>query len=143
MTGLDTTFLVQVEIQEVDGHGAALELLRREIVGRDREAGLAPQVLSEFIHVVTDGRRFERPLSMAQALARADFWWNATEVERMVPDERVVPQFLAWMREHGLGRKRLLDTLLAATYYGRGVTRIVSSNARDYRVFGVFELIET
>ena len=143
MTGLDTTFLVQVEIQEADGHGAALELLRREIVGRDREAGLAPQVLSEFIHVVTDGRRFERPLSMAQALARADFWWNATEVERIVPDEQVVRQFLTWMREHGLGRKRLLDTLLAATYYGRGVTRIVSSNARDYRVFGVFELIET
>ncbi len=143
MTGLDTTFLVQVEIQEADGHGAALELLRREIVGRDREAGLAPQVLSEFVHVVTDGRRFERPLSMAQALARADFWWNATEVERIVPDEQVVRQFLAWMREHGLGRKRLLDTLLAATYYRRGVTRIVSSNARDYRVFGVFELIET
>ena len=143
MIGLDTTFLVQVEIQEAEGHGAALELLRREIVGRDREAGLAPQVLSEFIHVVTDGRRFERPLSMAQALARADFWWNATEVERMVPDEQVVRQLLAWMREHGLGRKRLLDTLLAATYYGRGVTRIVSSHARDYRVFGVFELIET
>ena len=143
MIGLDTTFLVQVEIQEADGHGAALEFLRREIVGRDREVGLALQVLSEFIHVVTDGRRFERPLSVAQALARADFWWNATEVERIVPDEQVVRQFLAWMREHGLGRKRLLDTLLAATYYRRGVTRIVSSNARDYRVFGVFELIET
>ena len=143
MTGLDTTFLVQVEIQEADGHGAALELLRREIVGRDREAGLAPQVLSEFIHVVTDGRRFERPLSMAQALAKAGFWWQATEVERIVPDEQVAGQFLAWMREHGLGRKRLLDTLLAATYYRRGVTRIISSSARDYRVFGVFELIET
>jgi predicted nucleic acid-binding protein len=62
MTGLDTTFLVQVEVQESDGHGAALEVLRREILGRDREAALAPQVLSEFIHVVTDRRRFERPL---------------------------------------------------------------------------------
>ena len=143
MTGLDTTFLVQVEIQEADGHGAALELLRREILGRDREAALAPQVLSEFIHVVTDPRRFERPLTMAQALAKAGFWWQATEVERIVPDEQVAGQFPAWMREHGLGRKRLLDTLLAATYYRRGVTRIISSSARDYRVFGVFELIET
>lgn len=105
MTGLDTSFLVQVEIQEADGHGAALELLRREILGRDREAGLAPQVLSEFIHVVTDPRRFERPLTMAQALAKAGFWWHATEVERIVPDEQVAGQFLAWMREHGLGRQ--------------------------------------
>ena len=142
MTGLDTTFLVQVEVQESDGHGAALEVLRREILGRDREAALAPQVLSEFIHVVTDRRRFERPLSMAQALAKASFWWNAREVERIVPEDQAVSQFVTWMQAHGLGRKRLLDTLLAATYYRSGVTRIVTSNARDYRVFGVFELIE-
>ena len=142
MVGLDTTFLVQVEVQETDGHGAAQQVLRRDILGRRREAALAPQVLSEFVHVVTDPRRFERPLSMAQALARASFWWNATEVERIVPDDQVVGQFLAWMQEHGLGRKRLLDTLLAATYYRNGITRIATSNARDYRVFGVFDLIE-
>jgi predicted nucleic acid-binding protein len=142
MVGLDTTFLVQVEVQEMDGHGAAQRVLRRDILGRQREAALAPQVLSEFIHVVTDPRRFERPLSMAQALARTSFWWNATEVERIVPDDQVVGQFLAWMQEHGLGRKRLLDTLLAATYYRSGITRIATSSARDYRVFGVFDLIE-
>ena len=142
MVGLDTTFLVQVEVQETEGHGAAQRVLRREILGRRREAALAPQVLSEFVHVVTDPRRFARPLPMAQALARASFWWNAVEVERVVPDDQVVGQFLAWMQEHDLGRKRLLDTLLAATYYRSGVTRIVTSNARDYRVFGVFDLIE-
>ena len=60
----------------------------------------------------------------------------------ILPDDQVVGQFPAWMQEHGLGRKRLLDTLLAATYYRSGVTRIVTSNARDYRVFGVFDLIE-
>ena len=143
MIGLDTTFLVQAEIQETDGHGAALTVLRREITGRARSAALAPQVLSEFVHVATDRRRFERPLSVAQALAKARFWWNATEVERVHPDDQVVGQFLAWMQEHDLGRKRLLDTLLAATYHRGGVTRIATSNARDYRVFGVFELIET
>lgn len=142
MTGLDTTFLVQVEVQEADAHGAALDVLRREVAGRRREAALAPQVLSEFVHVVTDPRRFERPLSMAQALAKANFWWGSAEVERVFPDEQAVGKFLAWMQEHGLGRRRLLDTLLAATYHRAGVTRIVTSNARDYRVFGVFELIE-
>lgn len=142
MMGIDTTFLVQLEIQEAAAHPAALAMLRREILGRDREAALAPQVLSEFIHVVTDPRRFERPLSMAQVLAKANFWWNAREMERVFPQEQTVGQFLTWMGEHRLGRKRLLDTLLAATYYDNGVTRIVTSNARDYQVFGVFELIE-
>ena len=142
MMGLDTTFLVQLEIQEAEAHDAALEVLRGKILGRDREAALVPQVLSEFIHVVTNPRRFERPLSMMQALAKANFWWSAKEIERIVPHERAVGQFLAWTAEYGLGRKRLLDTLLAATYYESGITRIVTSNARDYRVFGVFEVIE-
>ena len=115
MIGLDTTFLVHLEIREAEAHGAAMEVLRRDILGHDREAGLAPQVLAEFVHVVTDPRRFERPLSMAQALARASFWWSAVEVERVFPDEQAVRCFLVWMREHRLGRKRLLDTLLAAT----------------------------
>ena len=142
MVGLDTTFLVHLKVQEAEAHAAAMEVLRRDILGRDREAALAPQVLAEFVHVVTDPRRFERPLSMAQALAKANFWWNAGEVERVFPDEQVVRRFLAWMQEHGLGRKRLLDTLLAATYYESGITRVVTSNARDYRVFGVFDPIE-
>ena len=79
---------------------------------------------------------------MAQALAKANFWWSAEETERTFPHERAVAQFLAWMAEYGLGRKRLLDTLLAATWYESGITRIVTSNARDYQVFGVFEVIE-
>ena len=135
-------FLVQLEIQEAEAHDAALEALRGKIPGRDREAALAPQVLNEFVHVVTDARRFERPLSMAQALAKANFWWNAKEVERIFPQEQTVARFLAWMEQHRLGRRRLLDTLLAATWYESGITRIVTSNVRDYRVFGVFDVIE-
>ena len=142
MVGLDTTFLVQLEIQEATAHAAAREILRREILQHDGAAALAPQVLSEFIHVVTDERRFERPLSMPQALGKASFWWNAREIRRVFPVHDAVLQFLEWMQAHRLGRKRLLDTMLAATYFGAGVTRVVTSNVRDYQVFGVFELIE-
>ncbi len=46
------------------------------------------------------------------------------------------------MTEHKLGRKRMLDTMLAATYFANGITTIVTSSARDYRGFGVFELVE-
>ena len=142
MIGIDTTFLVQLEIRESESHAAAMEVLRDRILGRDREAALAPQVLTEFVYIATDPRRFTQPLSVDQAVGKAGFWWNAREVARVYPDEESVAQFLAWMRGHRLGRKRLLDTLLAATYYGSGITMIATSNARDYRTFGVFELIE-
>ena len=45
------------------------------------------------------------------------------------------------MEQHRLGRGRLLDTLLAATWYESGVTRIATSNARGYRVFGVLGML--
>ena len=141
MIGLDTTFLVQLEVRESPSHAAAQNVLQHRILGRNGEAALAPQVLTEFIHIVTDPRRFEQPLSVAQALAKARFWWNAGEVARVFPREETAAQFLEWITEHGLGRKRLLDTMLAATYFANGITSILTSNARDYRTFGVFELI--
>ena len=142
MIGIDTTFLVHIEIRDSEAHAAATDVLRGRILGQHREAGLAPQVLTEFVHIVTDPRRFERPLSMHQAVEKARFWWNAREVAQVFPVEDTTAQFLTWMREHRLGRKRLLDTMLAATYYANGITTIATSNARDYRGFGVFKLVE-
>jgi hypothetical protein len=39
-----------------------------------------------------------------------------------------------------LGRKRLLDTLLAATYHRAGVRRLAAGDWRDFELYGVFEL---
>jgi len=42
---------------------------------------LAPQVLAEFIHIVTDPKRFSSPLTVELALRRAETWWNSKEVD--------------------------------------------------------------
>ncbi|MFN0066337.1 MAG: hypothetical protein ACKVYV_01755 [Limisphaerales bacterium] len=52
-----------------------------------------------------------------------------------------VQSWLRWLRQHHLGRKRILDTQLAATLHRRGVRRLITSNPDDFRVFGVFELL--
>jgi predicted nucleic acid-binding protein len=138
--GIDTTFLVYVEVAEHPGHERA-----RARLGKLLRAGdvlvLAPQVLAEFVHVVTDARRFSRPLKVDAAIERAETWWNAKEVAHAIPTEESVGLFLRWIREHRLGRKRLLDTMLAATYYAHGVRSILSTNARDFGVFECFEVL--
>jgi hypothetical protein len=53
------------------------------MVAGDRLA-LAPQALAEFIHVVTDPRRFAQPLRMDEARHVARQWWTAREVGRRV-----------------------------------------------------------
>jgi predicted nucleic acid-binding protein len=113
--------------------------LQRAKEGEARLA-LAGQVLTEFVHVATDPARFERPLSVPAAIERAEAWWTAREVRPVHPTDAAVTVFLDWIQEHRLGRKRLLDTMLAATYFAHGVSNIVTTNARDYSIFGVFQV---
>jgi predicted nucleic acid-binding protein len=138
--GLDTSFLVAADVSGHPDHSAVQKALRRALLAGDTLA-LAPQVLAEFVHVVTDPRRFERPLSFPRACDRAELWWHAEEVVAVYPRKHTLSLFFNWLREHALGRKRLLDTLLAATYLDNDVNSILTTNARDFRVFGSFDLV--
>ena len=137
--GIDTTFLIQVESNQHSHHQKARAMLDRLLEQGDQFA-LAPQVLAEFVHIITDEHRFENPLSMIQAVDRAQVWWNSREVVPVFPDHTSTLQFLAWMSKHRLGRKRILDTQLAAIYHAAGIVSILSTNVRDFRIFGCFEV---
>ncbi len=46
-----------------------------------------------------------------------------------------------WMRQFNLGRKRIIDTHLAAILYTMGVQRLLTANPGDFAIFGVFEIV--
>ncbi len=139
LKGLDTTFLVQVEVSEAPLHKEARKILEKTIE-EGVHLSLAPQVLSEFIHIVTDPKRFSSPLTVEKATQRAEQWWIAKEVVPATPTRESVLLTLRWLQEYNLGRKRILDTQLAATYYAHEVTTILSSNKRDFAIFDLFEI---
>ena len=140
MHGLDTGFLVAAEAAEHAEHTDARSTLARLLAGGDLIA-VAPQVLAEFIHIVTDSRRFTHPLDMTAARRLAEQWWTASDVVPVFPDDGATRQFLGWLAQFSLGRKRLLDTLLAATYRQAGVQSLLTTNPADFGVFGVFACI--
>jgi predicted nucleic acid-binding protein len=135
--GLDTGFLVAGEVSRHVEHQAARHTLSH-VLARGDSLALAPQVLAEFIHVVTDARRFPHPMTVEEAIRLSENWWTARDVIRVFPGEIVTWRFLQWLREYSLGRKRLLDTLLAASYFEAGVRSILTTNPSDYVVFGEF-----
>ncbi|MFN0129080.1 MAG: type II toxin-antitoxin system VapC family toxin [Verrucomicrobiales bacterium] len=138
--GIDTDFLVAVEIENHPFHRQADELLQ-SLLKDGHDLALAPQTLAEFIHIVTDAKRMPQPLSMAEAIRRAEHWWQAEEVVRVYPEGQAVTDSFGWLTRHQLGRKRLLDTLLAATFHQAGVKRLVTNNHRDFKVFGALEIV--
>src|SRR5438477_12099154 len=48
-----------------------------------------------------------------------------------------IRQWLKWMTEFQLGRKRILDTQYAALLHTQGVRRLLTNNPDDFRVFNV------
>lgn len=77
--GIDTDFLVAVEIRDHPFHRSADTLLRT-LLTEGHYFALVPQTLAEFIHIVTDTKRMPQPLSMNEAIQRAEHWWMAAEV---------------------------------------------------------------
>lgn len=138
--GIDTDFLVALEIRDHVFHKQADALLVR-LLDEGHELAVAPQVLAEFVHVVTDSKRLKEPLTIDDALSRAEHWWQAKEVVRLYPDGDTVSTWIGWLRDHRLGRKRLLDTMLAAACSAQGIYTLVSNNESDFLIFGKFKVI--
>jgi predicted nucleic acid-binding protein len=111
------------------------------LVAQNEQIATSAQVLAEFIHVVTDRRRFSEPMDMATALARADAWMHDRETIALVADSDAVELAIRWMTTLGLGRKRVLDTFLAATYHSAGVNRLATFNVADFEIFQVFDFV--
>jgi hypothetical protein len=78
---------------------------------------------------------------MTAARRIAEQWWTASDVIQVFPDAAATKQFLAWLQQFALGRKRLLDTLLAATYRQAGVPSLLTTNPADFALFGTFTCI--
>ena len=138
--GIDTDFLVAAEVIDHPFHRAADSLLQ-SLLTDGHDLALAPQTLAEFIHIVTDSKRMPQPLTNVDAVRRAEHWWQAVEVVRVFPDGQTVSDFLAWLTRYQLGRKRLLDTLLAATFSSAGIKWIVTNNQQDFKVLGAFDFV--
>ena len=137
---LDTDVLVHWAMAGAAKHEACRRLVRSEIDGGG-QLGLASQVLFELVHVCTDSRRFEDPMSMDAALRMACAWWDSNEVVHLHQKRTVLHRAFELMQRHTLGRKRILDTVLAATLEANDIDRLATLNARDYRVLGLFELV--
>lgn len=126
--GIDANFLLAVEITDHPLHRQADQLLSK-LLDDGHDFAVAPQTLVGFIQLVTDPLLMPQPLDATEAVARAEHWWQAKEVVHVFPTGHAVNNFLSWLREHQLGRERLLETLLAASFREAGIKRIIANDS--------------
>jgi predicted nucleic acid-binding protein len=140
MIGLDCNILVQLAFADHPANRATLAAIENE-ARHGPELVFPSLVITEFLHVITDARRFSPPLTMSAALEWVDELLTNPTVAVLETTTASVAQMLRWMQQYNLGRKRILDTHLAAILHTSGATRLLTSNPADFAIFGVFEII--
>lgn len=133
--GIDSNVLLQAHLPALDRHELAHRYLNRQLALPGVTLVFTPLVLHEFVHVVTDGRRFDPPVAMTEALTLARGYLGRSNVECIATDEGSLLLALDLLSRHDLGRKRIADTLFAATLLAHGVHRLVTFHVADFKIF--------
>ena len=140
--GLDTNVLISAHIPSIGGHRSVRAFLEEQLASPEVILAITPAVLHEFLHVVTDARRFDPPVPMAAALDIVRNYLGCANVECLATDEAATRLAFDLIEKHRLGHKRLADTLFAATLLSNGVGVLITCNAADYEVFRDLRLID-
>jgi predicted nucleic acid-binding protein len=140
MIGLDCNILVRLAIADHPAHAKTLAVVQAEIQ-QGTKLVFPSLIVTEFLHVVTDERRFAPPLAMPEALDWLEDFLANPAVSLLEANQASTHQTLQWMRQFKLGRKRILDTNFAAVLYVSGVGRLLTSNPSDFKVFGILKTV--
>ena len=142
MIGIDTCFLVDLYWGDSPRHSNAISIFNREASAPDVELALYYNCFNEFLHVITDAKRFENPFTMKEGLSVIDEWCNLDRVRVLYPNDSSVKRAVTWLSMYKLGRNRINDTQMAAAYISNGVFSIITANPSDFTVFDVFDLVD-
>ncbi|HEX3718897.1 MAG TPA: PIN domain-containing protein [Verrucomicrobiae bacterium] len=134
MIGLDCNILVQLAFADHPANAKTLSIVQTE-TAQGTKLVFPSLILDEFLHVATDARRFAPPLTMTEALDWVENFLKNPMVSLLEPTKASTDQTLLWMRQFNLGRKRILDTHLAAVLHTAGVLLLMTSNPADFAIF--------
>lgn len=132
---VDTNVLIRAHVPGLEKHESARAFITSSLAHPDTTLVLTPIVLHEFLHVVSDARRFDPAIKMSAALAVAATYLGRSNVECLPVTEEAMSFALELLALHRLGRKRIADTLFAATLLIHGVHRLATFNPADFALF--------
>lgn len=140
--GVDTNVFIHAHLPSSPEHERVRAQLLALLASPDTCICTTPSILHEFVHVVTDAKRFAPPVSMAEAIALARRYLTASNVECLAADGQSAELALELMEQHQLGRERLADSMFAATLMRHAVNELVTCNVDDFKIFAGLAVID-
>jgi len=143
---LDTTFLIDLYWLDSPRHKSAVKLFKElsDENGKfpDEDILVYYNCFNEFMHVITDSRRFENAMSMSRALEICEQWKDLERIKIVFPNETSYGRTLTWLSIYNLGRNRLNDTNMVSCYVSQGASKIITANPKDFEIIQEIECIE-
>ena len=140
--GIDSNVLIYAHIPTFSEHARVRVFLADILAQTDAVLAFTPAILHEFVHVITDARRFAPPVEMSEALAVARLYIDRENTECLPVVESDLTDAFDLLERHGLGRKRIADTLFASTLLRHGITELITCNPDDFKVFDELKVID-
>jgi predicted nucleic acid-binding protein len=139
---VDTNVLIYTHMPSLPSFERVRRYILTQLGDPDVTLIVTPLVLHEFVHVVTDPRRFDPPLTMSDALATARLYLGRSNVMCVGADEAAAVAAFNLLEQFQLGRKRIADTLLAATLARHEVRELITCNPSDFEVFDELTIVD-
>ena len=99
--GLDTNVLIYAHLPVFGESEQVRGYLQRGLADDRCRFSLTALVLHKFVHVVTDARRFDPPVAMAEALVIARNYLNRTNIECLPSTKEASGwRWTCWTRAH-------------------------------------------
>lgn len=140
MIGMDTCFLIDLYWNDSPRHQNAKTLYSKLANDDSVKIAIFHNCFNEFLHVITDSKRFKNPFSIQEAIEVIDSWCDIENVNVLYPDDTSFKRTLAWMNMYNLGRNRINDTQMASSYITNGVSSIITANPKDFEIFECFDV---
>lgn len=140
MIGIDSCFLIDLYWQDSPRNKNARALYSRIAKDQSTQIAVYFNCFNEFLHVITDAKRFSNPFTIKEAIDVIDFWCDIDRVTVLYPDDTAFKRTITWMNMYKLGRNRINDTQMASCYLSNNITSIITANPKDYEIFQTFEL---
>jgi predicted nucleic acid-binding protein len=96
MIGLDCNILVQLAFADHPFNARTVSAVKAE-AGGGSQLVIAPLVLTEFLHVVTDAKRFDPPFSMSEALEWRDTFLATPAVRVLLPNHASIHRSFVYL----------------------------------------------
>lgn len=139
---VDTNILIAAHLPKLPDHQQARRAIERHLLIGSGQLVLTTMILHEFLHVITDARRFQNPPPMEEALHVTRSYCGKSNVAIYSPDVLDFEEALNLMSQHRLGRNRIADTVLAATLKRHGVDTLWTKNKADFAVFDFLQSVD-